>query len=491
MPQKPTMSSPNNAVEPSVTDLDARQVKPSTILEILGSRAAAIDYDMIDGHGVDLIRTAFVDTLGVALAGSGFDGTAIVMAASAVAPTAGTSLVLGTSNRINALDAGMWNGMAAHALDYDDGNLLMVGHPSALLVPAVLALAEEIGATAMDAAVAYAAGYEVIMRVSRGVNTHHYEKGWHPTSTIGVLGVAAAGARLLGLDAERTTVALAVASSMAAGIKANFGTMVKALHVGQAVRNGLLAAKLSAGGFSANPSAMEAAQGFLNVYNGQGNYDAGVIVADLDRTLEVNTGFNPIKVYPCCASTHSGVRAAQDLRSRHHLDAADVDTVRVIVDAKRMPHTDRPMLQEALSGKFSAQYVVARALIDGRVGLADFEEAAHLDPPTVALMRRVQVVAAPPGGPDNSFAADVTVTMTSGQTFHAVVDPARDSSLLGSETQLWDKFEDCASQLLSPDQVANLIRTLKTFPEQGDVRSLMAMVEMPAVPAGNGAGHGR
>ncbi len=380
--------------------------------------------------------------------------------------------------------------MAAHALDYDDGNIVMVGHPSALLVPAVLALGEEVGASLEDAAVAYAAGYEVIIRVSRGVNTTHYEKGWHPTSTIGVLGVAAAGARLLGLDAERTTLALAIACSMASGIKANFGTMVKALHVGQAVRDGLLAARLAAGGFTANPSAMEAAQGFLNVYNDVGGYDGDAIVALPDGPLEVNRGFNPIKVYPCCASTHSGVRAAQDLRSAHDLVPDEVASVRVLVDAKRMPHTDRPVLQEALSGKFSAQYVVARSLIDGRVGLADFEGDAHLDPATVALMRRVAVVAAVPGGPDNSFAADVTVTTTSGETFRKVVDPGADPSLLGSDELLWEKFEDCAGRVLPTGAVSDLTVALHSFPGASDVRSLMRLAASPNAPL-EGAVHAR
>lgn len=475
----------------SMTAEATRQGRTSTtILEFLGSRAAAVTADQIDDHGLDLVRTAVVDTLGVALAGSDFEGATIVRAASVGEGAVGPSLVLGTSLRLSALDAGMLNGMAAHALDYDDGNIVMVGHPSALLVPAVLALGEEVGASLEDAAVAYAAGYEVIIRVSRGVNTTHYEKGWHPTSTIGVLGVAAAGARLLGLDAERTTLALAIACSMASGIKANFGTMVKALHVGQAVRDGLLAARLAAGGFTANPSAMEAAQGFLNVYNDVGGYDGDAIVALPDGPLEVNRGFNPIKVYPCCASTHSGVRAAQDLRSAHDLVPDEVASVRVLVDAKRMPHTDRPVLQEALSGKFSAQYVVARSLIDGRVGLADFEGDAHLDPATVALMRRVAVVAAVPGGPDNSFAADVTVTTTSGETFRKVVDPGADPSLLGSDELLWEKFEDCAGRVLPTGAVSDLTVALHSFPGASDVRSLMRLAASPNAPL-EGAVHAR
>lgn len=142
-------------------------------MEVLATRTAAITFDALEPHGVDLVRTALVDTLGVALAGAGSEGSAILRTAALGDAGSGPSLVLGTSQRVSAVDAGMINGMAAHTLDYDDGNIVMVGHPSALLVPAILALGEEVGASLDGIAVAYAAGYEVIIRVSRGVKTAH------------------------------------------------------------------------------------------------------------------------------------------------------------------------------------------------------------------------------------------------------------------------------------------------------------------------------
>lgn len=456
----------------------------STLLEDLGARAASLTVDQIDENGRLLIRTALVDTLGVALAGASFQGAAIMRAASVADGTTGHSLVLGTSDRVSALDAGLLNGIAAHALDYDDNNIVIVGHPSTVLVPAVLALGEEVDATAEDVAVAYAAGYEVMIRLARGMNTAHYEKGWHPTATFGIFGAAVSGAKLLGLDAERTTAAMAIAASLASGIKANFGTMVKALHIGQAVRNGLLAAKLAAGGHTANPAALEAVQGFLNVYNGAGNYDAAAITAGFDGPLEVNVGSNPIKAYPCCGSTHAAVYSTIGLRNAHDLRGDNVEKIDVVVDANRMPHTDRPHLQEALSGKFSLQYVVSRALLDGRVGLDHFEGDAHRDPAVVALMERVHVSAAPPGGVANSFAADVTVTTTAGQVFHATKDPTGEIfAPQGEPSGLWDKFTDCAGQVLVPDQVAEIVTALRTFPAADGARQLMTLVEVDAPEA--------
>lgn len=182
--------------------MDDRPNDAASVLDDLGSRVASLAYEDLTESGLHLFRIALVDTLGVALAGADFDAAAIARAV-AVPDTSGTSLILGSTDRVSALDAGMLNGIAAHALDYDDGNQIMGGHPSALLIPALLALGEEVGASAREVIVAYAAGFEVMIRLSRGVNTAHYEKGWHPTSTIGVLGVAAAGARLLGLTAAQ------------------------------------------------------------------------------------------------------------------------------------------------------------------------------------------------------------------------------------------------------------------------------------------------
>jgi 2-methylcitrate dehydratase PrpD len=234
---------------------------------------------------------------------------------------------------------------------------------------------------------------------------------------------------------------------------------------------------------------MEAAQGFLNVYNGEGQYDVAAITANMGGKLEVNRGVNPIKVYPCCASTHSGVRAAQDLRSAHNLAAGEIDAVTVVVDERRMPHTDRPILNEAGSGKFSLQYVIARALITGRIGLADFEGDSYRDRDTVALMSRVEVVSSLPSQAIGSFAADLTVTMSSGETVRTVVDPHADPGLLANEEQLWEKFADCVGRVLPADRVGEIASVLREFPGPGDLAKLMAMAEIADNAIGREEGH--
>ena len=459
-----------------------------TIAERLARRVAAASADRITPAGLALIRTALVDTIGVMIAGAGSDPARIARQTIGPAATSGASLIIGTDQRTNALDAGLVNGVAAHALDYDDGNSIMGGHPSTMLVPAILALAEELDASADDTIVAYAAGYEVLIQLSRGLNPYHYQHGWHPTATIGIFGVAAASAKLLGLGEAATGTALAIAASNASGIKANFGTMVKSFHVGHAVRDGIFCARLAANGFTANLAALEANQGFLNVFNGRGNYDANAIASRLDDELEVNRCINPVKVFPCCASTHSAIDGALRLREAHGLRADDIERISVVVDERRIPHTDRAHLQEPLSGKFSVQYLVSRAIVDGEVSLGHFETGAHRDPAILDLMSRVSVSAAPPGGPFNSFDATVTITGRGGQTFQSpggrrLVGMSGEQMMASAD--LWSKFDDCASRVFASDRVALIAQVLQSFGGSAGVRDLMRLLERcPAMAPG-------
>ena len=450
-----------------------------TTIERLARRVATASAPGITPAGLALIRTALVDTVGVTIAGAKTEPARIIRETLGASAPGGPSLLIGTDRWTNALDAGLANGVASHALDYDDGNSLMGGHPSTMLVPAILALAEELDASAEDAVVAYAAGYEVIIHLSRGLNPYHYQHGWHPTATIGIFGVAAACAKLLRLGEAQTGTALAIAASNASGIKANFGTMVKSFHIGHGVRDGMFCARLAANGFTASLGALEGKQGFLNVFNGADHHDAAAIAPDFDAELEVNRCTNPIKVFPCCASTHSAIDGVLKLRELHGLRAVDIEHIGVEVDERRIPHTDRPHLQEPLSGKFSVQYLVSRAIVDGAVSLEHFEGDAHRDPAILKLMSRVSVSPAPPGGPFNSFDATVTITTRGGQVFQGP-GVRRLHGMSGEQmmksADLWSKFADCATRVFEPNRATAVAEALRTFGGTARVREFMRML---------------
>ena len=265
----------------------------------LAARIGAMRYVDLPEVAIHWAKVALLDTIGVTLAGAREPTARIAADVLDVDALPGPALVLGGRTRTRALDAALVNGAAAHALDFDDCNNTIGGHPSVPILPALIALAEERHASGHDVLLAYVTGFEVETRIARAVHFHHYEKGWHPTATIGIFGCAAACARLLGLDAARTATALAIAASFASGLKSNFGTMTKPLHVGHCTRNGLFAALLAERGYTAGNLAFEHRQGFFEVFNGTGNYDASKIFAQWAAPLDIIRPGIAIKQYPC------------------------------------------------------------------------------------------------------------------------------------------------------------------------------------------------
>src|SRR5688572_29643976 len=202
----------------------------------LARRVHALGYDALPPAALSWARVGILDTVGVTLAGSD-DESARIVGTVIGGGSGGQSLIFGTAKRVSPLDAALVNGTAAHAHDFDDCNNTLGGHPSAPILPALFALADDIGASGRDFVAAYVAGFEVECKISMGVNFYQYTRGWHPSSTIGVFGATAACAKLLKLDEERTATALAIGASLAAGIKSNFGTYVKPLHIGHCARS--------------------------------------------------------------------------------------------------------------------------------------------------------------------------------------------------------------------------------------------------------------
>ena len=278
-----------------------------TLIQRLAERVHAFGPAQMTPQAVALARTGIIDTLGVTLAGSVEACTTNLLRTPGVATAPGLCTLFGTARKTSALDAAFVNGTASHALDYDDFSEPMGGHQSVPLVSPLMAVAEERGLSGARLIQSYVVGIETEIRLARAVNFHHYDKGWHPTATLGVFGAAAAIGHLIGLDPPKLAVALAIAASFASGVKANFGTMVKPLHVGQCARNGLLAALLAEAGYDANPAALEHKQGFLNAYNGPGNHDAERMFEDWASPLEVTSKTMGLKQFPCCGSTHPAI----------------------------------------------------------------------------------------------------------------------------------------------------------------------------------------
>ena len=447
-----------------------------TIAAELADRIASVSYGSLPDDALHWARVAILDTVGVTLAGASEPCARIAARVLTSGAATGPSLIFGTDHRATPLDAALINGTASHALDFDDCSNTLGGHPSAPILPALFALAETYDVDGRAFITAYITGFETEARISRGINFHHYEKGWHPTATIGVFGAAAACAHLLRLPPDRIAVALGLAASFASGLKANFGTMTKPLHVGHCSRNGLLAALLVSEGFTANPGAFEHRQGFLEVFNGAGNYNADAILRDWASPLDITRPGVAIKQYPCCGSTHPAVDAMLALVRERDIAATDIERVDSWTHPRRLAHTNRPDPNCALDAKFSVQYCLARAAVNRAVVLAHFEGNAHDDPEVRAMLARVHAAPHPEMSMASTdhFGGEVRITLKDGGTLSRRVNQpiGRDSDHPLPQDLLEAKFISCATHALAPATSQDLLALLREIDQVASIRQI-------------------
>jgi 2-methylcitrate dehydratase PrpD len=444
----------------------------------LARRSAALRFEDLPADAVQWAKIGILDTVGVTLAGCSEPCAQIVRR---LAGNGGQSVVFGSGERTGALDAALVNGVAAHALDFDDMNNTLGGHPSAPILPALFALADERPASGRAFIAAFVAGFETECKLGRGVHFHHYTKGWHPTATLGVFGAAAAACNLMGLDEERTAIALAIAASLASGIKANFGTMTKPLHVGHCARNGLYAALLAADGFTANPGAFEHNQGFLDVFNGPGTYDVERMLAHWGDPFDIVTPGIAVKQYPCCGSTHPALDVMLDLVRRHDLKPANVARIESWTHARRLEHTNRPDPQSGLAAKFSVQYCLARALTDRALRIEHFEGDAWGDSSVRAVLPRVHAAAYTTAqfSEDKHYGAEVKITLTDGSAISGKIDEAagRSSDNPLPRERLREKFDNCVARALPRSRAATLADMIERLDALAEMRSFTDLLD--------------
>ena len=466
------------------------QPAAATLAERLADKICAFTHADITAKALALSRTAIIDTIAVSLAGIAEPCCQILLQTPGVAEAPGPCLIFGTDRRTSALDAALINGVAAHALDYDDVNQAQSGHHSAPLVAPLFALAEMRRASGIELIAAYIIGVETELRLARTLNSanyHHYDKGWHATATMGVFGVAAAASHMLGLDRARTAKALALAASMACGIKANFGTMTKPMHVGQCARNGLFAAFAAERGFETNPGALEHKQGFFNVYNDPGLYDPERMFENWGAPWEIESDDNGLKQFACCGSTHPAIAMMLRLVAEEGVTAEQTRKIEILAHRRRLPHTDNPWPKSPLEAKFSIQYATARALADGAVRIADFEGEAYADPRVTRLLHLTEARPHPGMADDspNQFGAEVIVTTADGRTLSRRVEQmvCRGGVNAMSAGEMWDKFEDCGHRALPADMLAPLFERLETLETAQDISLVTPLLEPRRSPA--------
>ncbi|NEP86339.1 MAG: MmgE/PrpD family protein [Okeania sp. SIO2C2] len=417
-----------------------------------------IEYHNLPETVVNQAKNAILDTLGVMLAGATTSvGNILLRYAESLGGTKQSS-ALGTQLQTSSPLAALVNGTFAHSYDYDDDNWAMMGHPSAPVLSAALAVAEAQGATGKELLTAYILGYEIEAKIGRGMNPAHYRLGWHPTSTLGIIGATVATAKLLGLSSSEIAMALGIAASLASGLRANFGTMTKPLHVGHAAMSGVQAATLAQMGLTAHEAILETSLGFAEKFTQENGFQFEPMTDNLGNPYEILRSGSCIKQYPCCAFTHRAIDAILELVKVHDFSAEEVEEVECFMGpaSSGVLKYYRPLT--GLEAKFSMEYCLAAAIADKKLGLSQFTDENVHRPDIQRLLARVkrQVNSSIPNDPvqEEQLPVLVKVKLVDGRYLSQEVAIAKGHPQNPlTESELKAKFWDCASLSLSSQQV--------------------------------------
>ena len=395
-----------------------------------------------------IVRTAFIDTAACILAGREEEVTRVVgeWVRGRCSGEGGTSSVLFGGTRTGCASAALINGVAGHALDYDDVGL--AGHPSVVIVPALLAEQELADAGGFALVQAYAKGYAVWGELQRRMKVLLHARGWHPSAVFGVVAAAAAVGSLRGLDERRMSHALGIAASLASGVVANFGSMTKPLHLGRAAEAGIHAVELAQAGLDASPDALDGPAGLLVALAGDPtrvDLDSAVPDGFESTLLRLRPG---IKRYPTCYALHRVVDGVLDLAARHRISPADVASVQATISettAGVLRHHDPRTVTEA---RFSMEFAVAAAIVRGKLGMAQVSAGTLQDPVVRELMKRVHTVTVHtscPLEPSFAYTDEVTIALRDGSTVGSgPIRFARGHAQLPiGEVQLREKLLSC------------------------------------------------
>ncbi len=439
----------------------------------IGEFVAGMRYERVPPNAVGMVCRGFTDCVGVMLAGLSEPVVTVVARSSGFLDPVARLAEFGSAG-VPAPDLALIYGTAAHALDYDDTGLN--GHPSAVLVPAILAEAHEVGADGKAMIAAYVVGYEVWAElVDREPDSLH-QKGWHPSAMYGALAAASASAVLRGLDPERATRAVAIAASLAGGVVSNFGSMTKPFHLGRTAHSGLAATRLAQAGMTASIDAVEHDLGFLRAVSPRGEVDTKRPAQLGHRWLIEKFGIN-VKLYPMCFGAHRILDAMVDVCAANKIRAGDIACVDVEVSENSAKVLRNHQPKTALEAKFSAEFAIAAAAIAGRCGGEEVSDAFVARRDIQDFFSKVRIrplTEKDPDEPTRSPFDRVRLMLADGRVLAS--DPVREPRghfKRGIERDvLWQKFAECAGGVVDQARAAELFDALQNLPRLASITDL-------------------
>jgi 2-methylcitrate dehydratase PrpD len=447
----------------------------SQLTQSLAEFIAQISYAQIPGEGIEIVSKGFADCTATMIAGSLEPGVRAVEQFSDLTSGGGDAHLYFSDKLAPAALAACVNGTAAHAIDYDD--VALMGHPSAVLVPTILAEAETLDSSGAEIITAYVAGYETWAELVKREQGHFRTKGWHPTGIFGPIAAAAACAALHGADSVVAANTIGIAASQSSGIAANFGSMTKAFHVGRAAFSGIMSYQLAATGMTASADVLEHPQGFLNAISPTSQPDLTSPPTGLGRDWQVTAKGLSIKRYPICYAAHRSVDAMLGLMASSTIAFADIESISASISKAQAGMVRHHEPQTGLEAKFSLEFALAAAVIAGRVGLSELTDTFVARADVQELLRKVIIETHEdydPDLPDYSWFDQVQVYLKNGdiQTSEQVRRPTGHASNPLDWDTLRVKFDDCLGDHTNPARKQELFEKLRGLEKLVSVRSL-------------------
>ncbi|MCP8615251.1 MmgE/PrpD family protein [Salirhabdus salicampi] len=429
-------------------------------------------YEDFPEQAIYSAKTAIIDCLGVAVHGVTTEVGKIIINYTKEFESKPTSSILGTNGlKTSPETAALTNGTLAHAIDFDDINTTLIGHPSTNLVPSILALGEYLNCSGKDLILAYIVGFEVETKLGKICNPSHYESGWHSTATLGTFGTTAACAKLLGLSEAEIDMALGIAGSLASGLRDNFGTMTKPLHAGKAAQNGITASLLAKRGFTGNREIITSPKGFLALFNVDENISKTANLKMLSDLEIINSGV-VIKKHACCGSAHSAIDGVIKIVTEHDINYEDIDKLQVEINPLALNILIHNKPETGLEGKFSMEYMCSVAAIDRKAGIKQFNDNRVRQQDVQDFLSKVEVI---PNSnlPILNWVTKINITLNNS---HALSETIRvpigypENPL--SKTELEEKFSECVEGILNHDQIKLVFNTINYLEDLENVKTL-------------------
>jgi 2-methylcitrate dehydratase PrpD len=457
-------------------------------------------------EAVVLAKRCVIDGLGVMLAGSTSSASAILRdyarGDAARGPTgveasaSGEATVFGADPfRTSVTNAALLNGTSGHALDYDDTQLAtspdrifgLLTHPTMPPLTAALALGERQRVSGTAVLEAFLVGFEVECKIAEAIHPHHYKKGFHSSGTVGTFGAMVAAAKLLHLDREAVAHALAIAASMASGIRVNFGSMTKPLHVGRAAQNGIMAADLASKGFTGGRDALDPPWGFFQAFSFGDGFDAARIVGQLGNPYTIVSPGVSIKPYPCGVLGHPTMDAMRRLVVANDVQPAQIAAIRVRAGSNILNPLRYGIATNELEAKFSPAFMVASIALRRKAGIREFTDEFVQSAPVQQMMAKVERVLDPhiEARGFEKIRSTVEVDLTDGRRLieHADERYRGGPDRPFTREELYEKYEECAGLVLPASSVAETFEMVESLDSLSDIADLVRSLSRSAAGA--------